>query len=87
MNSLTQLTHNALLLVLPVEEIPDVSKLTTPQRFAVRQWAFDVHLEAGDNDLKATPAPVCLRKLLPPDHYLQTWRVNGVSHPKKGGDS
>jgi uncharacterized protein (DUF427 family) len=87
MNSLTQITHDALLLVLPAEEIPDLSKLTTPQRFAVRQWARDVHDEANDNDIAATAAPACLRQLLPPDHYLQRWRV-GLTLPEvKGGEA
>jgi hypothetical protein len=52
--------------------------LTEPQRLEVAKWLSDIMFEASDNPVRATPAPECLRKLLPKDHFLQTWRVEGA---------
>lgn len=68
---------NLLLLVWPDEHTcpPDLVALNGYQIKEICEWAGLVHAEAGDNDCHAGGAPECLRRLLPEDHYYQTWRV------------
>lgn len=54
---------------------PNLSPLSGVQLLEVSDWAELCHLEASDNDVKAGPAPACLRALLPDDHYLRAWRM------------
>lgn len=65
-------------LVLGEQEMPTVEQLSTLSGEELREvelWAGDLHLEASDNDVTASAAPECLRKILPEEHYLHTWRV------------
>jgi hypothetical protein len=69
------------LLLLVVEDHQDIivseslDALTKDEMVRIIKWATVVHYEASDNPCRARCAPKCLRKLLPKDHYLQTWRM------------
>lgn len=71
-----EITLDILLLVLEDQDDVDISNFSIEELKECQRWAGDVTFEASDNlDVKAGPAPLCLRKILPPNHYLQKWRV------------
>jgi hypothetical protein len=71
--------ENVLLLVLENHQDYLASEaldaLTKPEMIQIFRWASAMSHEASDNPCRARCAPKCLRRLLPVDHYLQTWRV------------
>lgn len=74
-NQLKQSINDSLMLA-DVELSADaVDTLTKQEMIRVIDWCAAMHYEASDNPIRARCAPKCLRRLLPSDHYLQTWRV------------
>jgi carbon storage regulator CsrA len=76
------LLADALLLVIDDGEglpaIDDLLSLTAAERQEIFDWSGLCVFEASDNDCCAGPAPAALRRLLPPAHRLQTWRMSAV---------
>lgn len=74
----TEIAMAMLGLVLHEDEMPSelsIGEMTNAERDAVIAWSAACHAEASDNQVEAGPAPECLRRVLPNDHYLQEWRV------------
>lgn len=75
-NGLVEAAKTALLLVLDDDvNSLELSSLSDEELQRIVRWAHVMHLEASDNPCRARAAPKCLRKLLPPSHYLQKWRM------------
>lgn len=73
---LIEVTKTALLLVLDDDiNSLELDSLSDVELQRIVRWAHAMHSEASDNPCRAGAAPKCLRKLLPPTHYLQKWRM------------
>jgi len=77
-NQVREQLENCLLMVLENHQdelaSESIDALTIAQMKLIIVWCQTMMYEASDNPVRARYAPKALRELLPPGHYLHTWR-------------